>query len=100
MNTTFTSQTLEPSAAAVLAVPERRAGQLKARYLHRHSAELSLSQSVWSYQEDESEGRGTDTVYGQSEAGSEAVVCFAMLATLQPVQMKRKAVRCGAISDM
>ncbi len=30
---TFSSKTLEPWAAAVLAVPERRAGQLNARYL-------------------------------------------------------------------
>ena len=30
---TLSSQTLEPWAAAVLAVPERRAGQLNARYL-------------------------------------------------------------------
>jgi len=42
VNTTFSSKTLEPSAAAVLAVPERRAGQLKARYLQIHRQRLSI----------------------------------------------------------
>jgi len=42
VNTTFSSKTLEPWAAAVLAVPERRAGQLNARYLKDHRQRLSI----------------------------------------------------------